>query len=227
MFKLEQYFIKKEISKKMKNLLKKGFLLTLSLTALSCTSTKQNQNAEKDDEVFALAINNAIPAGEIELLDSFEDGNFWQAEEGKNFLYETEVTEDWYSEGSLSGIWSFNSIAKEEEAFFYCDALSDRNWEGAKALIVDINNTTSKTIQLYLKIDSGKRPVEHALTAPLALGSGINTNVYFDLEHFLTDSDLNPILKIQEDSNVRKLTFVIKGKTKSGAICVDNIRLVR
>ncbi|MCR5218519.1 hypothetical protein [Treponema sp.] len=211
----------------MKKLVKTSLLIASSALLLSCASGKHQAVIETEDEVFAIAINNPVPEGDIELLDSFEDGNFWQNSLEDGYSQETELSTQWYSEGASSGEWNFKSVPKTENAVFYCDALSDRNWQGAKAVILDINNTTSKTIQLYLKIDSGRRPVEYAMTSPVAIGSGTNTNVYFDLEHNLTDLEGNPLPSIQEASNVRKLSVVFMGKTKSGSVYADNIRLVR
>ncbi|MBE6353465.1 hypothetical protein [Treponema sp.] len=211
----------------MKNVIKTAAVLSLTIAAASCASGSHENVIQTEDEVFAIAINNPVPEGTIELLDSFEDGNFWQNSTDDGYSMETDLSSEWYSEGASSAKWNFKAVPKTETAVYYCDALSDRNWEGAKAIILDINNTTSKTIQLYLKIDSGRRPVEYAVTAPVAIGSGTNTNVYFDLEHQLTDLEGNSIPQIQEITNVRKLSIILMGKTKTGSVFTDNIRLVR
>ena len=139
-----------------------GFYLT------SCASTAPSEpkpepefNSEDEEENIEVekivAVHNPLPDGEIILLDSFEDGNFWQPWsdiDEKNSSSQTEVTAAWSSEGENGGVWFFEKTSRGENAVFYCDALSYRSWGNAKKILADINTTTNSSLKIHLVIET-------------------------------------------------------------------------
>ena len=201
------------------------FTLSSCLSSKSVENTKDNCPELKN----VMAIHNPEPEGEIELLDNFEDGNYWQAEgfqKENDFSIETEISSLWYTEGSFSGQWTFGERTENGTSSFYCEALLDKNWTDAPYLIVDINNATSSPVLIQVAVESGKENAE-TFTQEVAIGVGENTNVYFDLLHSLTDKDGNSVPGIYESSQIKKLSFIVKGNSSSGEIFADNIRLAR
>ncbi len=208
------------------------FTLAFTLSMFSCTTTSnissvKEKTAEPNQESSknVHAIHNVLPDGDIELLDSFEEGNFWQAE-GESYATDADLTEDWSSEGEVSGLWQFMSIPQEENAVFYCEGLIDTNWTGAKYFIFDVNNTLSKSITVQLAIEAGKTK-ETTYTEKVTLGSGLNTNVMFSLLNQTTDENGLQVPGITEADNIKKAMIVIYGKALSGELNIDNIRLIR
>ena len=139
-----------------------GFYLTsCSSTAPSEPKPEPEFNSEDEEENIEVekivAVHNPLPDGEIILLDSFEDGNFWQPWsdiDEKNSSSQTEVTAAWSSEGENGGVWFFEKTSRGENAVFYCDALSYRSWGNAKKILADINNTTNSSLKIHLVIET-------------------------------------------------------------------------
>lgn len=205
-----------------------GFYLT------SCASTApsepkpelgfNNEDEEENIEVEKIvAVHNPLPDGEIILLDSFEDGNFWQPWsdiDEKNSSSQTEVTAAWSSEGENGGVWFFEKTSRGENAVFYCDALSYRSWGNAKKILADINNTTNSSLKIHLVIETESHTF---FTKGASIGVGENQNIYFDI------SDLSDELgtSAKNSDSIYRAKFQIAGRLPEGKIFIDNIRLVK
>ena len=64
-------------------------------------------------------------------------------------------------------------------------------------------------------------------TEPVILGTGENTNVYFDLSHGLKDEHKNSVPKLCDGSQITEIAFRIENCSRGGTIYIDNIRTVR
>lgn len=175
-----------------------------------------------------LAINNALPEGNIELLDDFEEENFWYARgavESDDFSIRTEIYCD-RDAGNNYGEWTFANIPERFKAGFSCSVLKTRGWEGARYLICDIENVGQSAFSIYVELQAGEAH-ESTLTKPCVIGVGENTNVMFDLVHELTLPDGAPAAAITDSSDIREVTFNVAGRARAGTIRIDNIALVR
>lgn len=201
------------------------------LSSCASTNVQPSPSAGPEDEENITfpeelaAVRNPVPEGQIILLDSFEDGNFWQplSDTTTDGSIETDLSSSWFSEGEAGGCWTFSKASKTESASFYCDALSYRKWEEAKFIIADINNTTDSTIKVRLVIESSGRK---SLTESVSIGKGDNRNIRFLLDKYLSDENGSYVDSLPDASNIRRVTMLIERAPK-GSIFVDNIRLVK
>ena len=237
----QHFFLFKEKLSMKKTLL--PFILLSSLMIISCVSTNQNkddgttqektpvQSAEKEKQNVS-AIHNQLPEGEVELLDGFEEGNFWQAgslsveKKDNDRSIDADLSEEWASEGMASLEMKFASLSPMEEAYFFCEGLLDSNWEGASYFVADFNNTLSKSITLYVAT-KGKKSGEWSRTEEVTLGVGENTNVMFDLKNSITDENGTALPELAESNAIGQAYIVVKGKAPAGSLMADNIRLIR
>ena len=210
-----------------------------SVKDLKNTDTVSVKDEEKitDDTVIIQKdttplINNILPDTKIELLDDFEEGNFWSSELSSEFYkninlsYGTQLSKEWASEKDNSGKWSFKECSgNKDNAYFCCNQLLYTDWTDAKALVCDINNQCSSSVEITFAAISGPG-VWSQTSKNIKLGCGINTNVLFDLVNGTTDLQENAIPGFADIDSVCCAVFVIYGKNKGGDIYVDNIRLL-
>jgi hypothetical protein len=221
----------------------KKILAILSATALvfavaGCASTKKaatKDDAKADAAPAVATINNPDPTGEIELLDGFEEGNYWQAVGDSwdqwgshNLSLAAETTDKWASEGTTAGEWQFDvhAAGTSQQSCFFCDALADVDWTGAKYLVCDINNINSEPIQMNVAVQASDA-WSWSQTAILTLGVGVNKNVMFDLCNGILDGSNNAIPAIVGIDQIKRGIIQVVGENKGGTIYIDNIRLVR
>ncbi|WP_288985698.1 hypothetical protein [uncultured Treponema sp.] len=216
----------------MKKSIQAMFLFITATFLVSCASTPSKPDteitAEKNTAAKVIPINNPLPKGILELIDGFEEENFWYAlgeTKSDDYSTDTDTTEEWSSQGDFCAQWSFAKIPQNAKASFAIENLAQKDWSGAKALIADINNTCQNPLAILLETQGGPHHII-SRTQEILLGIGENINVYFDLLHEITDENGNPISAIIENDDIRSISFQIKGKSFSGAIFVDNINLV-
>ena len=169
-----------------------------------------------------------FPKGTLELIDGFEEENFWYAlgeTKSDDYSTDTDTTEEWSSQGDFCAQWSFAKIPENSKASFIIENLAQKDWSDAKALIADINNTCQNPLAILLETQGGPHHII-SRTKEISLGIGENINVYFDLLHEITDENGNQISAIIENDDIRSVSFQIKGKSFSGSVFVDNINLV-
>ena len=175
------------------------------------------ETAETEEETERIvAVHNPVPSGKIILIDSFEDGNFWQPLSDladKDNSTETQTGTQWSSEGETGGVWTFAKTPRGENSVFYCDALSYRKWKGASYLVADINNTTSSSLRVFLTVESDDKTYTSRSTG---IGTGENVNVCFNLESAL-----------EEAERIKSIRIGVMGRAPAGSIFIDNIRLVK
>lgn len=185
-------------------------------------------NTEKNTVAKIIPINNPLPKGTLELIDGFEEENFWYAlgeTKSDDYSTDTDTTEEWNSQGDFCAQWSFAKIPENSKASFAIENLVQKDWTDAKALIADINNTCQNPLAILLETQGGPHHIV-SRTQEILLGIGENINVYFDLLHEITDENGNQISGLIEKDDIRSVSFQIKGKSFSGSVFVDNINLV-
>ena len=185
-------------------------------------------NTEKNTVAKIIPINNPLPKGTLELIDGFEEENFWYAlgeTKSDDYSTDTDTTEEWNSQGDFCAQWSFAKIPENSKASFAIENLVQKDWTDAKALIADINNTCQNPLAILLETQGGPHHIV-SRTQEILLGIGENINVYFDLLHEITDENGNQISDLIEKDDIRTISFQIKGKSFSGSVFVDNINLV-
>ncbi|HBP09548.1 MAG TPA: hypothetical protein DD629_04895, partial [Treponema sp.] len=184
--------------------------------------------AENNKAAKAIPINNPLPKGTLELIDGFEEENFWYAlgeTKSDDYSTDTDTTEEWSTQGDFCAQWSFAKIPQNAKASFAIENLVQKDWSSAKVLIADINNTCQNPLVILLETQGGPHHII-SRTQEILLGIGENINVYFDLLHEITDENGNQISAITEKDDIRSISFQIKGKSFSGSVFLDNINLV-
>lgn len=216
----------------MKKTVKAMILFIPVIFLLSCASMPGRQDseitAEKNTAAKVIPINNQLPKGTLELIDGFEEENFWYAlgeTKSEDYSTDTDTTEEWNSQGDFCAQWSFAKIPENSKASFAIENLVQKDWTDAKALIADINNTCQNPLAILLETQGGPHHIV-SRTQEILLGIGENINVYFDLLHEITDENGNQISGLIEKDDIRSVSFQIKGKSFSGSVFVDNINLV-
>ena len=216
----------------MKKTVKAMILFIPAAFLVSCASTPTKPDteitAEKNTAAKVIPINNPLPKGTLELIDGFEEENFWYAlgeTKSDDYSTDTDTTEEWSSQGDFCAQWSFAKIPENSKASFIIENLAQKDWSDAKALIADINNTCQNPLAILLETQGGPHHII-SRTKEIPLGIGENINVYFDLLHEITDENGNQISAIIENDDIRSVSFQIKGKSFSGSVFVDNINLV-
>lgn len=202
-----------------------SIFIAAAVTA-ACVSTTGNSGLGTAETTFP--INNPAPEGTLELLDGFEEENFWQAMDGAKgggYSIDTDTTEEWSTEGDFCAQWSFAKIPEGAEAAFTTENPAQKDWTHAKALTADINNTCQNPLAVAIETQGGPCHIA-SRTQEVLIGIGENINVYFDLLHGITDISGNSVSGLTEKDDIRSISFLIKGKSFSGSILVDNINLV-
>jgi|WetSurMetagenome_2_1015567.scaffolds.fasta_scaffold175518_3 hypothetical protein len=178
----------------------------------------------------------AVPAGEVILLDNFEDGNYWAAVGSSwdqwgahNLSLEAELNEKWGTDGKTSSYWVFDMIpAKGGQATFFCDQLIETNWTGAKYIVLDVNNPgpESFTMCFSCQTTDGWKWTQ---TPTVEVMPGVSTVVY-DLTKDLKDGANASVPKIDGIDQMKRAMFNVMTYGKnggSGNFSVDNIRLIK
>lgn len=204
--------------------MKKLFLLiaagTAALFLAGCASTPKGGAEAVDDSVPR--ISNPDPTGEVDLLDSFEDGfTYWTHSGWENDagVY-ADVTDEWATEGSSAGVFEFNAAAPEradvggDKASFGCKSLLFNDFTGYKKVYLDFNNKSSGPINMvFVVMDTNWAWCQSEVQT---LGIGVNKNVIIDLE----------ALNIPDVTAVQYL-YICLFEEQDGKLLVDNIRLVK
>ena len=201
----------------------------LVLAATSCASTKAESKTAEDaaatpaTEAVA-CINNPAPTGDVLLLDSFEEGNYWQAVGdtwdqwgAHNLSLEAETTENYATDGTTGAAWTFDEATADtsKQATFFCDALVEVDWSAYKYAYIDVKNTNTEPIELQLAVQATDGWTWYQ-TESQKMGIGENKNVKFDLS-FIT--------KPEDATLIKRGMFNVVGENKGGTILGDNIRL--
>jgi hypothetical protein len=176
------------------------------------------------------------PAGDVVLVDNFEDGNYWASVGSSwdqwgshNLSLEAELYDKWGTDGGTSAYWVFDTIpAKGGQATFFCDQLLQTDWTGAKYIVLDINNpeTESFTLCFSCQTTDGWKWTQ---TKAVEVKPGVST-IIFDLTKDLMDGANAPVPSISGIDQMKRamfnvLTFGQKGG--SGHFYADNIRLIK
>lgn len=196
--------------------------------AKSTQKQKDDFPSIKKDGLTA-PICNPIPAGQIEILESFEEDCYWYAEGRKissDYSISCELSDLWASDGEQSAMFTFGRAPETSYSTFTCDTPAISNWTGAAIVTADINNTTSKSLTVFLRLQTGNNH-DAITTQEVILGAGENTNVYFDLSHDMKDENGNDIPSLIEENDIRCISFVFKGINEGGTVFIDNVNLVR
>ena len=194
-------------------------------------STKQQKDdlsSTRSNRVSA-PICNPVPAGQLERLESFEEDCYWYAEGRKissDYSISCELSDLWASDGEQSAMFTFGKAPENSCSTFSWDTPAISNWTGASIVTADINNTTSRPLSVFLRLQTGNNH-DAITTQEVILGAGENTNVYFDLSHDMKDENGNDIPSLIEENDIRCISFVFRGINEGGTVFIDNVNLVR
>ena len=115
----------------MKKSIQAMFLFITAAFLVSCASTPIKPDteitAEKNTAAKAIPINNPLPKGTLELIDGFEEENFWYAlgeTKSDDYSTDTDTTEEWSTQGDFCAQWSFAKIPQNEKASFTIENLA-------------------------------------------------------------------------------------------------------
>lgn len=196
-------------------------LATVALLA-SPVYAKSNKKAKKSKGPV-VAVENAVPAGEVELVDNFEEGEFWGAVGdawdqwgSHNLSLFSEVSTEWASEGTYSGKWEFDvaSADTSKQASFTYYALENPDLSGMKYMVIDVYNPAKTSI--YMKANyQNKVDWNWSSTEPVEILPGVNKNVAFLFTELVSPEETACIIMDVVDEN------------EGGIIYVDNVRIVR
>jgi len=208
-------------------MLLKAVLITSVLALISCTSTPPAP-------IEIPCINNPEPKGKAFLLESFEEGNFWQAVkdswdkwETHNLSLKAEISKDWATKGKASGLWKFDAMPKESsmQSSFTCESLLKNDWTPYNEIVIDFNNISEDPLQVNVAVQDSLE-WKWTATQPLLLGKGENKNVRFSLVEGL-ESDGLPVEALSHADKIQCLMIQVLGENMGGQIMVDNIRLIK
>lgn len=195
----------------------------MALSALFLIGCASNSGTAAPSASVAPIVN-PDPSGTVDLLDGFEEGMYWQAVAGSwnsdDCSEDISESSDWASEGSTSALFEYHAGSAEkaanggDKATFFCDSLVITDLTEYKDIVLDVNNTTSGTIDFVVVIQDTNWA--WCQSAPQTLGNGVNKNVTFSLK------DMN----IPDPSAVHRMCVCLF-QENDGPIAVDNIRLVK
>ena len=195
------------------------------LLVAGCASTGSAPKASGGESASVPCINNPEPKGDVMVLDSFEEGNYWQAVGdtwdqwgSHNLSLEADVVDDWASDGDYCAKWTFDIATKETscQASSFCNALLETDWTDVKYLVLDAKVITDEPITLKANTQNGV-DWNWSSTDTVTLGIGENKNVTFDFtKHGISHAE-----------QIACAIIDVTGENNGGDILIDNIRIVR
>ncbi len=163
------------------------------------------------------------PTGDITLLDDFEDGLYWsfvgESWNDGDKSVNADLTEDWGSEGpsSLKCEFKSDNTGKWEKAGFLCEGASliEQNWQGAKTILFDVNNTNAFDIDVMMVTQAGENWESWNQTGAFKCPAGEVTAVYFNISSQKHLEMVNRLIIYQcgNDNGI------------GGSFMIDNVRL--
>lgn len=175
-------------------------------------------------------------AGEEIAFEGFEDGAAWMAVAGTwndgNQSTTARIVADRATEGTkaLACSYQFVNDPAKKGASWMTEDLMKRNWENVKAVLVDIDNPTGKTLEFDLAVCTGDA-WDWYETQLVSVPAGLNRNVRFDLTD--VKSNVNGWAwggKVLNAKTVQRVVVqVINGPAQgdSATIYIDRLRLVK
>jgi hypothetical protein len=184
----------------------------------------------------AAQTNITLPAGEVILLDDFEEGNFWAAVGNSwdqwgnhNWSLTAELTDEWSTAGPNAGDWAYDKIPeKGNQATFFCDQLLVTDWTGVKYVVADVKNPSDFPIILEFNSQStdGWSWTATQMVGMFGGKDGIKT-IVFDLGFGLLDGNNAPMAGIPGPDKMKRAMITVRSAKDAGHIFIDNIRLIK
>lgn len=206
-------------------------LATAALVAFgSCTSKPSAKAQLPSDEAPSWT----IPAGEVIVLDNFEEGNFWVAVGDSwdqwgahNWSIDADLTEEWKSEGDYAAVWEWdpNLGPPSDQATFFCDQLVETDWTGIIAVVIDVNNVGDAPFTMQFNTQTSDA-WQWTQTPSTTIPPGVHT-VVFDLTAGLQDGSSADIDAIPSIDVMKRAMFTVTSSQGPTKTLVDNIRLVK
>jgi hypothetical protein len=224
--------------------------VSISVTALAlvamigCASSPSAEAKPVSEAVAPAGVEQGkVPAGEVHVVDAFEDGNYWQAvgdtwdQWGEHNLSLTaEVTGEWKSEGANALDCTFDNIpAPARKGTFFCDNIAidgeaASDFTGYKFLVVDVKNPETVPLNIGLNIQSGANWENWVNGATVTVAPG-ETTIVFDLANGLTDGNNAALKSLPGASQIKRLMISVygakEGTLNTGHFYMDNIRLIK
>jgi len=174
----------------------------------------------------------ALPAGEVILLDNFEEGMFWNAVGDSwdqwgshNYSLEAELTETWKSEGTYGMECVFEPFPDGKMATWFCDQLLEPDWTGVKYFVIDVNNPGKEPFTLVFSCQTTDNWT-WSQTKGYEVPPGVST-VVFDLTKDIFDGSGQKIKEIPGLHQVKRAMFNIVKFKDIKSFYVDNVRVIK
>ncbi len=115
------------------------------------------------EEAVPAYVEMELPAGEVVVMDNFEEGNFWYAVADSwdqwgshNLSLTSELSSSWGTDGgtSLECVYDIAGADSSKQASFCCDQPLETDWTGAKYVAMDINNLEKFDVQLNVAVQA-------------------------------------------------------------------------
>lgn len=169
-------------------------------------------------------------------LEGFEDGAQWFAVAGTwndgNQSTSAQIVAEHATEGkkALECSYHFVNDPSKKGASWMTEDILKKNWEGVKSVLVDIDNTTGKDLELDLAVCTGDA-WDWYETQLVTVPAGLNLQVRFDLTN--VKSNVNGWAwggTLLNAKTVQRVVIqVINGPAQgdSARLYLDNFRLVK
>jgi hypothetical protein len=158
------------------------------------------------------------------LWHGFETSNSWTTTDWNNNAFSNPmITGDFVSEGKKS--LEIKMDAKQPGQQAVIQLLDTGDMSQVKKISVDIYNSSSVNMKIYLMLKTGQNWVYHE-SKRLDVKPGWNKSIAFDLSAGEFGSDGKYNMQIKEPNAVRRLGFIFEPEAKAqGAVFMDNVRL--
>lgn len=178
----------------------------------------------------------AASAGEILAFEGFEDEAVWMAVAGTwndgNQSTTARIVASHATEGSkaLECSYHFMNDPSKKGASWMTEDILKKNWEGVKAVLIDVDNTTGKPLELDLAVCTGDA-WDWYETQLVSVPAGLHRDVRFDLAD--VKSNVNGWAwggTVLNAKTVQRVVIqVINGPAQgdSARLYLDNFRLVK
>lgn len=182
-----------------------------------------------------IPVGSALPAGNVEVIDNFEDGEYWvpvgdswdQWGSHNLSLVAALTSEKGVTEGANAYEWSFDVIPEAGgQATFFTDQPPFTDFAGTKYMVIDIENPQDFPVTLVFNCQTTDG-WKWSQTADAVIPPGKHT-VVFNLTTEIKDGSNAALTEIPGLAEMKRLMFTVtKAEGKNGTLYADNVRIIR
>lgn len=168
----------------------------------------------------------AVPAGEVIVLDSFEDGQFWELDTSvKDGLLAEISTEKGVVDGSSSLAFMFKAC---NWAVVKTNMLEVNDWTGARYFVFDVLNDSDKPVDMGMCLMDGDN-WEWQQTPSITIQPGKQTFVagLTDGTFTSTKGGVHSVPAPNGAANVAFCAIVVHKSEQDTTVYIDNVRLIK